>query len=208
MALLQECPKCKAKTSLRCQVEVRQGEETRKIEVERKECASCGFKLRKACGKAYWIEYYLNGRRKRERIGPNKGAAEQRLREVLKARTEERYIDKDPAVRMTLGELCKWYLELPEVKAKDSYRRDRQFFDHLKRILGESTKIKDITPGKVESYQTQRLDEPSRAHKGEKIKPATVNKEVIILKVAINRAVRHGKLHHNQIVIVVQATYS
>jgi integrase len=103
---------------------------------------------------------------------------------------------------LTLGELCKWYLDLPEIKAKDSYDRDEQFFDHLKRLLGESTKIKDITAGKVESYQTHRLDEPSRAHKGEKIKSATVNKEVIILKVALNRAVRHGKLHHNQIATV------
>jgi len=43
---------------------------------------SCGCKLQKVPGKAYWIEYYINGRRKRERIGPNKSAAEQRLREV------------------------------------------------------------------------------------------------------------------------------
>ena len=88
------------------------------------------------------------------------------------------------------------------MRAKDSYKRDEQFFDHLKRLLGKSAKIKYITPGKIESYQRQRLDEPSRAHKGEKIKPATVNKEVIILKVALNRAVRHGKLHHNQIATV------
>lgn len=91
MALLVECPKCKSRTA-----------------VETKDCTKCGFKLGKASGKVYWIEYYFEGKRKRQRIGPNKEAAEQRLREVLKLRTEERFIDKDPAARLTLGELCKW----------------------------------------------------------------------------------------------------
>jgi integrase len=200
MALLQECPRCKTKLSLKSQVQGMEGGlSTKRIQEEKKVCPSCGFKLRKASGKAYWIEYYIDGRRKRERIGPNKQAAEQRLREVLKLRTEERYIDKDPAVRLTLGELCKWYLNLPEVKVKDSYQRDKDFIGHLKRILGEETKIKNITSGKIESYQKTRLAEPSPRHKGEKIKPATVNKEVICLKTIFNRAVRHGELQHNNI---------
>lgn len=195
MALLQECPQCKKRLPLRSQSEAG-GEKVSKV---REECPVCGFKLQKAPGKAYWIEYYINGRRKRERIGPNKTAAEQRLREVLKLRAEERYIDKDPAARMTLGELATWYLSLSEVKQKDSYSRDKQALNNLKRIFGESTKIKNITPGKVESYQTDRLAEPSPRYRGEKIRPATVNMEVMILKVAINRAIRHGKLHSNQI---------
>jgi integrase len=194
MAILQECPKCKQKLSISIPTKTSEGETVRK---ERKECPSCGFKLRKASGKAYWIEYYINGRRKRERIGPNKEAAEHRLREVLKARTEERYIDKDPAFRMTLGELCKWYLDLPEVKAKDSYDRDGNFIANLKRLLGEDSKIKDITSGKIEADQTPRLAEPSSAHPGHTIRPCTVNKEVSCLKWVFNRAIRHGKLEHN-----------
>jgi integrase len=199
MALLQECPKCKERLSLDFWRVVTEGEITRKAKKTREKCPACGFKLRKASGKCYWVEYYTSGKRKRERIGPNKEAAEQRLREVLKLRTEERFIDKDPAARLTLGELCKWYLDLPEVKAKDSYKRDEQVFDNLKRVLGEATKLKNITPGRVESYQKERLNESSRTHKGENIRPATVNMEVMILKVAINRAIKHGKLHFNQI---------
>ena len=72
--------------------------------------------------KSYWIEFYSEtGERKRERIGPSKMAAEHRLRDVLKARTEERHIQKDLAARVTLGELCQWYEKLPEVKAKASF---------------------------------------------------------------------------------------
>jgi hypothetical protein len=52
--------------------------------------------LAKFSGRVWWqdgqrkIEWY------RERIGPNKSAAEQRLREVLTAWTEGRYIKKSP----------------------------------------------------------------------------------------------------------------
>lgn len=199
MALLQECPKCKERQSLKYWAVLNEGDGVKKVNKVRVKCQSCGFKLNKASGKVYWIEYYLNGARKRERIGPNKEAAEQRLREVLKLRTEERFIDKDPAARLTLGELCKWYLDLPEVKAKDSYDRDEHFVSHLKRLLGEGTKIKDITPGKVEGYQKQRAAEPSPVHCGKNTTPCEVNKEVMALKIIFNRAVRHGKLKLNPI---------
>jgi integrase len=222
MGLLQECPKCRARLGLEKWVKLREGEGIQRRK-ERVDVCECGFKLNKAAGKVYWIEYYILGQRKRERIGPNKAAAEQRLREALKLRAEERYIDKDPAARLTLGELCAWYLKLPEVKAKDSYGRDLDFIRHLKRLLGENTKIKNLTPGRLESYQQQRLQEKSprriqgkspRAKEvkaspepgnGEKVlklekantSPAEINRETACLKTILNRAVRHGKLQHN-----------
>jgi integrase len=181
MAVEQQCPKCRKRLSI-----------TRKI-------CKCGFKLGKFSGKVYWVSAYIDGEKRRERIGPNKQAAEQREREILKLRTEERFIDKDPAARLTLGEVCKWYLDLPEVKAKDSYDRDKHFITHLKRLLGEGIRIKDITTGRVESYQKVRLAEPSPVHPGKTITPCEVNKEVTALKVIFNRAVKHGRLKLNPI---------
>jgi integrase len=162
------------------------------------EC-TCGLNIRKTAHKTYWIEYYLDGKRRRERIGPAKAAAEQRLREVLKARTEERYIDKDKAARTTLGELYKWYLDLPEVKAKKSVNRDRECLSHVLRLLSETVKISALTPGGIEAYQAQRLAEPSTRRKGKTTAPATVHLEVTMLKALLNRAVRHGNLDHNPI---------
>jgi integrase len=100
---------------------------------------------------------------------------------------------------LTLGELCKWYLELPEVKAKTSYQRDGHFIAHLKRLLEERTKIKDITIGRMESYRSIRLSEPSPVHPGKTVTKCEVNKEVMALKVIFNRAIRHGKLKDNPI---------
>jgi hypothetical protein len=48
----------------------------------------------------------VEGRRKRERIGPNKAAAEQRLREVLSAIAEGRYIKKSPDVKTRFRDLA------------------------------------------------------------------------------------------------------
>jgi integrase len=181
MALIIECPKCKKRNSLKTTT------------------CGCGMNIKKAAGKTYWIEYYFNSKRKRERIGPSKAAAEQRLRDVLKARAEERYINKDKAAQTTLGKLCQWYLKLPEVKAKKSYRRDGEFIRHLLRIFGEKIKIKYLTAGKVESYQNKRLSEPSPRFLGKTIRPATINKEVTCLKTILNRAVRHDKLEFNPV---------
>ena len=96
----------------------------------------CGIDLKKMAHKVYWIEYYIGGRRRRERIGPSKSAAEQRLREVLKNRAEDRYIDRNMDVRTTFDNLAEWYLELPHIKAKKSYTRDVYSVRELKRRLG------------------------------------------------------------------------
>jgi hypothetical protein len=66
MALLVECPQCKRRNS--------QKEKT---------CKGCGFGLAKHSGRVWWIEYYDHNKRlRRERIGPNKAAAEQKYREI------------------------------------------------------------------------------------------------------------------------------
>jgi hypothetical protein len=78
MGLLIECPKCHKRHSPKA-----------------KAC-KCGLTLAKYSGRAYWIEWYQDGQRRRERIGPNKEAAEHRLREVLSARAEGQHIRKSP----------------------------------------------------------------------------------------------------------------
>ena len=107
MGLLIECPECKRRNSQKL-----------------KACKKRGFALAKFSGRVWWIEYYDHNKKlRRERIGPNKGAAEQRLREILSARAEGRHIKKSPDSRTHFKELANWYLDLPEVKAKRSYDR-------------------------------------------------------------------------------------
>jgi integrase len=184
MGLLVECPKCKRKNSINSKAC------TSKV----KDDKACGFVLSKYSGRVYWIEYYLDGQRKRERIGPNKAAAEQRLREVLTARTQGRYIQKSQDACTRFKTLTEWYLELPEVKAKRSYGRDRQSVRFLLDHFGERL-LKDITPATVESYKQKRLADTN--YKGTTMKPATVNRELACLKTIFSKAVKNGKAERN-----------
>ena len=177
MALLVECPECKKRNSQKA-----------------KNC-KCGFALAKFSGRVWWIEYYDHDKRlRRERIGPNKAAAEQRYREVMSARTEGRYIKKSPDVLTLFKELAAWYLDLPEVKVKRSYKKDQM---HCKRLIAQfgDRLLKDITPTMVEAYKQERLCAISFL--GKPTKPATVNRELTTFKTIFNKAVRNGKADRN-----------
>lgn len=179
MALLIECPECKKRNSQKVKV------------------CKCGFALAKFSGKVYWIEYYDHDRRlRRERIGPNKEAAEQRLREVLSARTEGRYIQKSPDAKTRFQDLAKWYLGLPEVQDKKTYQRDIQSLNRLLPHFGDRL-LKDITPALVEAYRQRRLTEPSGRTPQTLTRPATVNRELACFKTIFNKAVGNGKAEHN-----------
>jgi len=179
MGLLMECPECKKRNS------------------QKAKTCKCGFALAKFSGRVWWIEYYDPDKRlRRERIGPNKAAAEQRYREVMSARTEGRYIKKNPDSLTLFKDLAQWYLDLPEVKAKRSHVRDRYSVEKLLPSFGDRL-LKDITPALVEAYRQKRLVEPS--YRKHLTLPATVNREVTCLKVIFNKAVKNGKAEKNPV---------
>jgi integrase len=173
MALLTECPKCKTRNSL-----------------QKVKC-KCGLNIKKAANKIYWIEYYYKGRRRRERIGPSKTAADQRLREVLKNRTEDRFIDRNKNVRITYDKLSEWYLNLPQIKAKRSYARDVLSTKTLGNFFSGKT-VSQITLNMVEAYRLKRLNMLS--YRKQKIRPATVNREIACLRHIFNLAEKEGKI--------------
>ncbi|MHB8069055.1 MAG: tyrosine-type recombinase/integrase [Desulfobaccales bacterium] len=181
MALLVECPECKKRNSQKA-----------------KNC-KCGFALAKHPGRVWWIEYYdLEMRLRRERIGPSKAAAEQRLREVLKARTEGRYITKCQDTRTLFKNLAQWYLDLPEVKAKRSYDRDLRSMKLLLPFFGERL-LRKINPALVESYKQKRLNQPSGRTPQHLTKPATINRELACMKTIFSKAVKNGKAERNPV---------
>jgi len=161
-------------------------------------CLKCGTPLNDPLkGRVYWIEYYdLDKRLRRERIGPNKAAAEHRSREVLFARTEGRYIKKSPDAKTLFKDLAAWYLDLPEVKAKRSYDRDKRSLLKLLPFFGERL-LKNINPAKVEAYKQTRLNEPSGRTPQHLTKPATVNRELACLKTIFSKAVKNSKAERN-----------
>jgi integrase len=85
-------------------------------------------------------------------------------------------------VSVPLADLNKQYMEHAKTH-KRSWVRDEQMLGHIERIMGPVT-LKQITPLRVEEYQRKRLQE--------KVCPATVNRELAVLKHELNLAEKWG----------------
>ena len=186
MGLLVECPKCRSRNpegTANCGGSFRAGE---------KKGEKCGYsRLNKHAGKTYWIEYREYGKRKRERIGPSKTAAEARLLEVQKALVEKRHIERDKNASVTLGKLFDWFLNLQEVQKLDSHLRIKVQVKALKRLLNHNQLIRDLSTAQLENYVHARLQEPSPNRIGKTIAPKTVKEEISLLRNMLNRGLSY-----------------
>lgn len=178
MAILIECPSCHKRhgeKEKRLKLQLSGGK--REYELVRRDKCSCGFRLSKASGKVYWVEYYFRGQRKRERIGPSRAAAEHREREILSKRAEGAVIKKksDPF----FDDIAKWYTELDTVMAKKSYDRDNLSISKLSAFFS-GKRVSEITVNSIESYRLKRALEKSC--RKQKTRPATINREIACLR--------------------------
>jgi integrase len=146
----------------------------------------------------YWIDYYLNGRRKRERIGPDKRLAETVLKKRKVAIAEGRFLDKQRSITTTFDELADAYLAwiapnerwgIPARK-RSWYSGDLYAIGKLRPYFGGKRLI-DKTPALVSQYQAHRQASLSRF--GRPVKPSTINRELAILRAMFNVA-RRGML--------------
>ena len=179
MGILVECPACKIRGGLK-----------------RKLC-KCGYNVQKADSKNYWIEYYLEGKRTRERIGRSKQAAENRLREVQTAKAEGRNIRKNKNSLITLGNLRDWYLDLSEVKQRRSFSSIKKCLRICVDGIGDIP-VSQLTQNRLELFRKKRLTEISE-RKGRPVKPSTINRDVANLRAMLNKALDHSKIKSNLI---------
>ena len=119
----------------------------------------------------YWIDYYVSGRRKRERIGPDKRLAETVLRKRKVAIAEGKFLDKRSVPRCTFDELATLYLAWARVHHR-SYRTTRSRVAQLAFVFG-GKQLGQITPLLVDAYKVE-----CARHK----QPATVNREMAVLR--------------------------
>ena len=165
----------------------------------KKGICTCGKNVRKDSGKCYWIEYYLDGSRVRERIGFSKLAAENRFREVQTAKAEKRNIRRNLNAVVTLQSIASWYLQLDEVLELSSFERVRVLVSHVVRLLGARTKIDSLTPEKIRDYRKKRKKEFLASRPGRNPSDTTINREVSAFKTMLNRGVANGIIDSNPI---------
>ena len=131
-------------------------------------------------GRIWYADYYADGVRVQESTGTaNKREAEKIL--ALRVSEVQRGVFIKP-VNTTLPELGDRYIEYAKLH-KRSWKRDVQMLGNLQTFFGPS-KLRDITPLRVEEYQQHRVKD---------VCPATSNREMALLKHMFNMAERWGQ---------------
>jgi integrase len=131
-------------------------------------------------GQIWYADYYADGKRVQESTGTaNKREAEKYL--ALRVSEVRRGVFVKPT-NTTLPELGERYIEYAKLH-KRSWKRDVQMLGNLLAFFGES-KLRDITPLRVEQYQRERVNA---------VCPATSNREMALLKHMFNVAERWGE---------------
>jgi integrase len=133
-----------------------------------------------------WLDYYVNGRRKRERIDPDTRLAETVLRKRKVEIAEGKFLDKQRPVTTTFDELVDAYLAYAR-KNKRSWDHDERSIKALAQVFG-GKRLAEITPASVEQYKAWRLASISRL--GRHPRPATLNRELACLKRMFTVALR------------------
>jgi len=175
MALLIECPNCKYRQGLS------------NNEEKDNPCKRCETSLSKLRSKIYWIEFYADGRRKRERIGSNRDLAETVLKKRIVERQEGKLLDKVRKSNFRFSDLTKQYKEWSKVNNK-SYEVNKKYYidkvnDHFSSML-----LREITPWHIEKFKSERLKETGKYQ---------VNRELATLKHMFSKAIEWGKIQAN-----------
>ncbi len=143
---------------------------------------TCGVdldKARRSQKAVYWLNYRLNGRQRRERVGHSLTEARDADGKRRSQKRENRIFDIVPEAKMTLTELAKWYLNLKSVKALKSYDRSKDALKNFNAAFGDRT-VNSIKTVDLEDYQVER--------KRDKRAPATIDMEMSIAKTMVMKA--------------------
>ncbi len=135
----------------------------------------------------YYIDYYFQGRRIREKIGPTKKLALEVLRKKQVEIAENRYLDIKKAPKVRFSDFADEFLEIYARPNKSSWRRDESCVVHFKKFFGEKY-LHEIKAKDVEEYKSQRL---------EHVKKSSINRELGCLTTLMNKAVEWDKLAEN-----------
>ena len=135
-------------------------------------------------GRVWYADYYANGKRVQESTGTaNRREAEKFV--ALRVSEVQRGVYVKP-VHTRLNDFGERYLNHARMH-KRSWKRDEQMLAHLKGFFGD-VNLSDIRPVRVEDYQQART---------QAVCPATVNRELALLKHMFNLAER-WELHHGK----------
>ena len=137
-------------------------------------------------GDNWYIDFTFKGQRIRESIGPSRKGAEKVIAKKKAEIAENKFLDKrkepDP---IRFYDFAKEYLQWAKVNKKpSSLRRTTSLMRQLSQEFEEKN-LSEITPWQIEKYKAKRK---------EQVKPATVNRELALLKHMFTKATEWSRV--------------
>lgn len=131
-------------------------------------------------GRIWYADYYVHGKRVQISTGTTSKAEAQRV--YARHLTEVPRWNTGGSVRVRFSEFCECYLEHAKLH-KRSWIRDQQMLKHLTEFF-QGWLLSDISPLAIERYKRERA---------KAVSPATVNRELALLKHIFNLATTWGQ---------------
>lgn len=139
-------------------------------------------------GGSWFIDYRVGGRRKREKIGASKRLAETVLAKRRAEIAEGRFLDRKRIPKTRFRDFAAEYLVYSEAN-KRNYSRERYVMRHLIEAFGDQC-LHEVTVWRVERYKASRR---------KLVSPATVNRELTLLKHMFTKAIAWEKAAGNPV---------
>jgi len=130
------------------------------------------------------IDFTVNGKRKREVIGPNKQAAKDALAAATTKVKEGRYFDIKKDCKETFGALADLYEA--DVKEGKSYRATKFYFPVVRSFFADKL-VGEIKRSDVLAFRKRMEDTPTKH--GQKRGSADVNRHMALLRAILKKAV-------------------
>ena len=140
------------------------------------------FEVKGKKGTVFYLDYFLGGKRVRERFGKSKTKAQLALSQRL-ADIQAGLFNLPPSKRVVFRDFAKEYVEHKRIHGRRAIDRIENSLMRLGEFFGNHY-LRQITPVSIEKYKESRL---------EKVKGPTVNRELAALKNMFTVASKLGK---------------
>ncbi len=144
----------------------------------------------------FWIDYYANGRRKREKVGPSKTLAQKALKKRQIEVAENKFLDVKKEHKIKFKDFAQTYAETYGKKKRSWASTDKHYLKRLLTFFGDKY-LHEITPFLVQKYQTQRRQETTK--RSALVSVAYVNRELACLKCMFRLAIEWGHATENPV---------
>jgi integrase len=133
----------------------------------------------------YYIDYYANGRRWREKVGKSRKLAETVLAKRKVQVAEGKFLDIKRNPKIKFPDVCQIFLENYSKVNKKSWKRDALSIRNLSKSFSGKY-LYEINNLEVEEYKRKRLEGL--------VSVATINRELSCLKTIFRKAAEWGKI--------------